>query len=48
MLDHEMDSLALTADRGYVRVRDVVHVIREAGKTVALVGLSLNAKKQLM
>ncbi len=37
-LDHEADYRALTADGSYVWVRDVVHVIREQGETVALVG----------
>lgn len=37
-VDHEADYRALTADGGYVWVRDVVHVIRENGKTTALVG----------
>ncbi|WP_370462543.1 diguanylate cyclase domain-containing protein [Pseudomaricurvus sp. HS19] len=37
-IDHEADYRALTADGGYVWVRDVVHVLRENGKTKALVG----------
>ncbi|BCO30731.1 sensor domain-containing diguanylate cyclase [Thiohalobacter sp. COW1] len=37
-IDHEADYRALTADGGYVWVRDVVHVIRENGVTTALVG----------
>lgn len=37
-VDHEADYRALTADGGYVWVRDVVHVIRENGETTALVG----------
>lgn len=37
-IDHEADYRALTADGGYVWVRDVVHVLREEGETVALVG----------
>ncbi|WP_428241936.1 GGDEF domain-containing protein [Gynuella sp.] len=37
-VDHEADYRALTADGGYVWVRDVVHVIRENGVTTALVG----------
>ncbi len=37
-VDHEADYRALTADGGYVWVRDVVHVLREEGVTTALVG----------
>ncbi len=37
-IDHEADYRALTADGGYVWVRDVVHVLREEGETKALVG----------
>ncbi|WP_260294728.1 GGDEF domain-containing protein [Sedimenticola hydrogenitrophicus] len=37
-IDHEADYRALTADGGYVWVRDVVHVLRENGVTTALVG----------
>ena len=37
-IDHEADYRALTADGGYVWVRDVVHVLRENGKTKSLVG----------
>jgi len=37
-VDHEADYRALTADGGYVWVRDVVHVLRENGVTTALVG----------
>lgn len=37
-VDHEADYRALTADGGYVWVRDVVHVLREDGVTTALVG----------
>ena len=37
-IDHEADYRALTADGGYVWVRDVVHVLRENGKTKAIVG----------
>jgi len=37
-VDHEADYRALTADGGYVWVRDVVHVLREGGVTKALVG----------
>ena len=37
-IDHEADYRALTADGGYVWVRDVVHVLRENGETTALVG----------
>ncbi len=37
-VDHEADYRALTADGGYVWVRDVVHVIRENGVTKSLVG----------
>lgn len=37
-VDHEADYRALTAEGGYVWVRDVVHVLRENGETVALVG----------
>jgi len=37
-VDHEADYRALTADGGYVWVRDVVHILRENGVTTALVG----------
>ncbi|WP_317930086.1 sensor domain-containing diguanylate cyclase [Halioxenophilus sp. WMMB6] len=37
-IDHEADYRALTADGGYVWVRDVVHVLRSEGVTTALVG----------
>ncbi|MEJ2591307.1 MAG: sensor domain-containing diguanylate cyclase [Candidatus Thiodiazotropha sp.] len=37
-LDHEADYRALTAEGGYVWVRDVVHVHRENGITTSLVG----------
>ncbi len=37
-VDHEADYRALTADGGYVWVRDVVHVLREEGVTQSLVG----------
>lgn len=37
-IDHEADYRALTADGGYVWVRDVVHVVRENGVTTALIG----------
>lgn len=37
-IDHEADYRALTANGGYVWVRDVVHVLRENGETTALVG----------
>ncbi|ODC02605.1 diguanylate cyclase [Terasakiispira papahanaumokuakeensis] len=45
-IDHEMDYRALTANGGYVWVRDVVHVIREAGKTVALVGFMFDISER--
>lgn len=38
-IDHEADYRALTADGGYVWIRDVVHVVRDLqGQVVALVG----------
>lgn len=38
-IDHEADYRALTADGGYVWVRDVVRVLREGGETTALEGI---------
>jgi diguanylate cyclase (GGDEF)-like protein/PAS domain S-box-containing protein len=48
-VDHEADYRALTADGGYVWVRDVVHVIREEGVTTALVGFifDISERKKL-
>lgn len=37
-VDHEADYRALNSDGGSVWIRDVVHVLRENGATVALVG----------
>ncbi len=38
-VDHEVDYRALTKDGGYVWIRDVVHVVRDAeGKVASLVG----------
>ena len=38
-VDHEVDYRALTRDGGYVWIRDVVHVVRDAeGKVASLVG----------
>ena len=47
--DHEADYRALTADGGYVWVRDVVHVIRKDGVTTELVGFmfDITERKQM-
>lgn len=48
-VDHEADYRAPTKDGGYVWVRDVVHVIRENGATVAIVGFifDISERKRL-
>jgi len=45
--DHEADYRALTADGGYVWIRDVVHVVRKDGEVEALIGFmfDISARK---
>ncbi|GAB2195998.1 sensor domain-containing diguanylate cyclase [Sessilibacter sp. MAH4] len=45
-VDHEADYRALAADGSYVWIRDVVHVIRENGKTKALVGFMFDISER--
>ncbi len=45
-VDHEADYLALTRDGEFVWIRDVVHVIRENGKTVKLVGFMFDISER--
>ncbi|MFT6928168.1 MAG: diguanylate cyclase (GGDEF)-like protein/PAS domain S-box-containing protein [Psychromonas sp.] len=48
-IDHEADYRAPVKDGGYIWVRDVVHVIRENGVTVALIGFifDISERKKL-
>jgi len=46
-VDHEADYRALTADGGYVWIRDVVHVLRnEAGEVEALIGFMFDISER--
>jgi diguanylate cyclase (GGDEF)-like protein/PAS domain S-box-containing protein len=46
-VDHEADYRALTRDGGYVWIRDVVHVVRDANQTVeALVGFMFDISER--
>ncbi|MHA3893055.1 sensor domain-containing diguanylate cyclase [Acinetobacter sp. GXMZU3951] len=44
--DHEADYRALTQDGGYVWIRDVVHVIREQGRTIAIIGFMFDISER--
>lgn len=44
--DHEADYRALTQDGGYVWIRDVVHVIRENNKTIAIIGFMFDISER--
>jgi diguanylate cyclase (GGDEF)-like protein len=44
--DHEADYRALTQDGGYVWIRDVVHVIRENDKTIAIIGFMFDISER--
>lgn len=48
-VDHEADYRALTKSGDYVWIRDVVHVIREADKTISIIGFmfDISARKKL-
>ena len=46
-VDHEIDYRALTKDNGYVWIRDVVHVVRNAeGETESLVGFMFDISER--
>lgn len=45
-IDHEADYRALTADGGYVWIRDVVHVVRKNGEVEALVGFMFDISER--
>ncbi len=45
-VDHEADYRALTADGGYVWIRDVVHVMRENDEVVSLVGFMFDISER--
>jgi diguanylate cyclase (GGDEF)-like protein/PAS domain S-box-containing protein len=45
-IDHEADYRALTADGGYVWIRDVVHVVRKDGEVEALVGFMFDISER--
>ncbi len=45
-IDHEADYRALTADGGYVWIRDVVHVVRNGGEVEALVGFMFDISER--
>lgn len=46
-IDHEADYRALTADGGYVWIRDVVHVVRNArGETDSLIGFMFDISER--
>lgn len=46
-VDHEADYRALTKDNGYVWIRDVVHVVRNAkGETESLIGFMFNISER--
>lgn len=44
--DHELDYRALTADGGYVWIRDVVHVVRDGEQITALMGFMFDISEQ--
>lgn len=44
--DHEADYRALTQDGGYVWIRDVVHVIRENDRTIAIIGFMFDISER--
>ncbi|MDQ8038646.1 MAG: sensor domain-containing diguanylate cyclase, partial [Pedobacter sp.] len=45
-IDHEADYRALTADGGYVWIRDVVHVVRKGEEVEALVGFMFDISER--
>lgn len=45
-IDHEADYRALTADGGYVWIRDVVHVVRKDGEVESLVGFMFDISER--
>lgn len=45
-IDHEADYRALTADGGYVWIRDVVHVVRNGDEVEALVGFMFDISER--
>lgn len=45
-VDHEADYRALTADGGYVWIRDVVHVVRKGNEVEALVGFMFDISER--
>ncbi|WP_404336496.1 GGDEF domain-containing protein [Sphingomonas sp. MMS12-HWE2-04] len=46
-IDHEADYRALTKDKGYVWIRDVVHVVRnEAGEVESLIGFMFDISER--
>lgn len=45
-IDHEADYRALTADGGYVWIRDVVHVVRKGDEVEALVGFMFDISER--
>lgn len=45
-IDHEADYRALTADGGYVWIRDVVHVVRKDGEVEALIGFMFDISER--
>ncbi|MGH8493318.1 MAG: GGDEF domain-containing protein [Moraxellaceae bacterium] len=45
-IDHEADYRALTADGGYVWIRDVVHVVRRGTEVEALVGFMFDISER--
>jgi diguanylate cyclase (GGDEF)-like protein/PAS domain S-box-containing protein len=46
-IDHEADYRALTADRGFVWIRDVVHVVRDAeGEVESLIGFMFDISER--
>ncbi|MCQ4273644.1 sensor domain-containing diguanylate cyclase [Pseudomonas kuykendallii] len=45
-IDHEADYRALTADGGYVWIRDVVHVVRKDDEVEALVGFMFDISER--
>ncbi|WP_313517430.1 sensor domain-containing diguanylate cyclase [Pseudomonas sp.] len=45
-IDHEADYRALTAEGGYVWIRDVVHVVRKDGEVEALIGFMFDISER--